>query len=67
MRCRWGHREIALDLRDAGLADSTGLAALVRCRRRSVRLGVGLVLEVDDGQLTRVLDVTALRSVVDVC
>jgi anti-sigma B factor antagonist len=60
-----GPEEIVVDLCRVTLADSTGLAALIRCRRRAVRADVPLALEVGDGQVARLLDLTHLRRVFD--
>lgn len=57
--------EIVIELREVVLADSTGLAALIRCRRRAVRAGVALALDVGDGPVARLLDLTHLRRVFD--
>lgn len=56
---------IVLDLRGVTFADSTGLAALIRCRRRAVRGGTALVLDVGDGAIARLLDLTCLHRVFD--
>jgi len=54
---------IVLELRDVAFADSTGMAALIRCRRRAVRADVDLVLDVAAGPVARLLDITRLRRV----
>ncbi len=54
---------IALALQDVRFADSTGMAALIRCRRRAVRADVELVLDVAAGPVARLLDLTGLRRV----
>lgn len=54
---------VALDLRAVAFTDSTGLAALIRCRRRAVRADVELVLDVDDGPVADLLDLTGLHRV----
>lgn len=54
---------LVLDLRAVGLADSTGLAALIRCRRRAHVRDVALVLDVGDGPVARVLRLTRLDRV----
>jgi len=54
---------LVLDLRKVGLADSTGLAALIRCRRRAHALDVELLLDVGEGPVARVLRLTRLERV----
>jgi anti-anti-sigma factor len=57
--------EVVMDLRGVEFSDSTGIAALIRCRRRAVRSQSRLVLDVGDGAVARLLAITRLRSVFD--
>lgn len=60
---RGGPERVVLDLRAVAFTDSTGLAALIRCRRRAVRADVELVLDVGDGPVADLLDLTGLHRV----
>jgi anti-anti-sigma factor len=62
-----GPDRITVDLRTVSFSDTTGLAALIRCRRRAARLGVDLVLDVGEGPLAQLLDLTHLRNVFVTC
>jgi anti-sigma B factor antagonist len=54
---------IVLDLQEVSFADSTGLAALIRCRRRAVTRGAELSLACGDGEIRRLLDLSGLAAV----
>ena len=60
---RPGH--IVIDVTRVEFADSSGLAALIRCRRRAVRGGSALLLDVGDGAIARLLALTRLQQVFD--
>jgi anti-sigma B factor antagonist len=51
---------LVLDLRDVRFIDSTGLAALVAARKRSVRDGRRLILVIAPGTIQRLLELTGL-------
>jgi anti-sigma B factor antagonist len=57
--------EVVVDVSRVEFADSSGIAALIRCRRRAVRCNSRLVLVVGDGAIARLLDLTRLRQVFD--
>jgi anti-sigma B factor antagonist len=57
--------EIVMDLRHVEFSDSTGIAALIRCRRRAVRSHSRLVLDTGDGAVARLLAITRLGQVFD--
>ena len=56
---------IVIDVSRVEFADSSGLAALIRCRRRAVRCHSRLRLEVGDGAVARLLALTRLQQVFD--
>ena len=56
---------IVIDVTGVEFADSSGLAALIRCRRRAVRCHSQLLLEVGDGAIARLLELTRLEQVFD--
>ena len=56
---------ILMDVSRVAFSDSTGIAALIRCRRRAHRHGIQLMLDVGDGAIARLLDLTRLDQVFD--
>ena len=56
---------ILIDVSRVEFADSSGLAALIRCRRRAVLYRSRLVLDVGEGAVARLLALTRLQQVFD--
>ncbi len=58
---------VEADLRAVTFIDSSGMAGLVRCRRRAVALGADLVVRcVEGGAVARLLDLTGMGRVLRV-
>jgi len=51
-----------LDLRQVGFMDSSGLRALLRCRDNAESKGIAFCLAIDDGPVTRLLDVAGVKD-----
>lgn len=51
-----------LDLRQLGFMDSSGLRAVMLCRQQAEGRGIGFSLVVEQGPVTRLLDLAGLRS-----
>jgi anti-sigma B factor antagonist len=62
-----GPRRLVVDLCAAELVDSTGLAVLVRARRRALRLGVEFTLACDVPGTLKVLALTGLDRSFNIC
>jgi anti-anti-sigma factor len=56
---------LLIDVSQVDFADSSGLAALIRCRRRAVRHNSRLLLDAGDGAVARILELTHLHQVFD--
>jgi len=54
---------LVLDLRDVGFLDSSGLGVLVAAQRKARAFRGSLVLVVDEGPVSRVLELTGLDRV----
>jgi anti-sigma B factor antagonist len=54
---------LVLDLSDVTFADSTGVAALIRCRRKAAAANVEMSLACGDGPVGRLLNATGLAQV----
>ncbi len=57
---------VALDLREVSFMDSTGLRHLLIAHERLLEYGARFVVLVDGGPVDRLLEITGLRSVIDV-
>lgn len=51
-----------LDLRQVGFMDSSGLRALLRCKENAEAKGVAFSLAIDDGRVTRLLEVAGVKD-----
>lgn len=58
-------KHLVLDLSEVSFIDSTGIAALVRLRKRSQELAKALRLRNPGPRVVRVLQITALDSIFD--
>lgn len=59
-------RRIVIDLRAVRSISQSGVAALVACRRRAARAGVGLELLCDGGPALALLEEAGLHRVFDI-
>jgi anti-sigma B factor antagonist len=58
--------QLVLDLSEVTFIDSTGIAALVRLRRRTLDAGKRLLLRNPGVRVVKVLEITALNSIFDI-
>ena len=56
---------VLIDVSQVQFADSSGLAALIRCRRRAVRCDSRLLVDAGEGAVARILELTHLHQVFD--
>ncbi|GAC1501500.1 MAG: anti-sigma factor antagonist BldG [Vulcanimicrobiaceae bacterium] len=61
-----GRHEIIVDLSRVEFLDSTGLGALIGGHRRAAESGGGMRLVVNDGPISRLLNITGLMRVLEV-